>query len=186
MRKADAPTHRPQKSGGLLITGCPRSATTSVAKFFEDHGVHLGHQTEGEMGTIEWRYAYTEEPDFPLRMTLIRDPLDTVRSLVELLKHCDHKSDTWEDIASLSVQGGWDGKLKDEKFLEAATDWWTTVYKRLYRFPLIKVEHLPKLPELNHHRRVDRNFDMRYALKYENKFWQVTRTYGYYLGESDD
>lgn len=185
MRKADAPTHRPQKFGGLLITGCPRSATKSVTKFFDNHGVHLGHETEGEMGTIEWRHAYTEEPDFPLRMTLVRDPLDTVRSLVDLLEHCDHKSDTWEDIAGLSLQGGWDEKLAELNWLGAATDWWTTVYKRLHVFPLIKVEHLPKLVESNHHRRVDRDLDVRRILKDEKEFWQVARSYGYYLGESD-
>jgi len=185
LRKADAPIDDLMQSGGLLITGCPRSAMKSVTKYFESHGVSLGHETDGEMGTVDWRYAYTPEPDFILRLTLVRDPLDTVLSLTELIMHCDRKSDIWKDIQSMSVMGGWGEKLKDLDFIGAATDWWTTVYKRLYHYPLIKVEHIPKLPESNHHRLIDRDFDVRWALKGEEDFWRVARMYGYYLEELD-
>lgn len=184
MKKKDTSKNDPQEFGGLLITGCPRSATRSVTEYFIAHGVLLGHETPGEMGTVEWRHAYTEEPDFPLRLTLVRDPLKTVQSLTELLMHCDRKNPTWNDIVKLSVQGGWDGKLKALNWIGAATDWWTTVYKRLYAFPIIKVEHLPKLPDSNHNSRVDRDFDIRTALKDEKDFWEIARAYGYYLGES--
>lgn len=173
------------KSGGLLITGCPRSATKSVTKYFQSHGVHLGHETEGDMGTVEWRHAYTLEPDFILRLTLVRNPLDTVLSLTELLMHCDRKNRTWIDIKKLSKQGCWDKKLNELDFIGAATDWWTTVYERLYDYPLIKVEHLPKLPNLHRHSRVARDFDTRGALKDRKNFWRVAKMYGYYLEESD-
>lgn len=179
--------HPPQQEGGLLITGCPRSATRSVHEWFEAHGVHLGHETAGDMGTIEWRHAYTEEPDFILRLTLVRDPVKTVMSLCELLTNCNRENNftTWEDICKLSVQGGWNEKLSGTHYFDAATDWWTTVYKRLHQYPVIKAEHIPKLPHKNHNKRVDRDFDAMGALKDKEDFWRVARMYGYYLEESD-
>ncbi len=186
MKKKDAPSHKRQEEGGLLITGCPRSATRSVTAYFKSHNVFLGHETAGEMGTVEWRHAYTPEPDFLLRLTLVRDPMKTIASLTEMLTNCDRKSITWSDIIDLAILGGWTGKLKNGKFFEAATDWWTTVYERLYEYPLIKVEHIPKLPESNRHRRVDRDFDTRDALKDEADFWRVAKMYGYYTGQPGD
>ena len=170
----------------MLITGCPRSATQSVAEYFQNHGVALGHQMAGEMGTVEWRHAYSEKPDFVIILALVRDPLDTVRSLTELLMNCDRKSDTWKAIAEQSVLGNWDRKLKDCSWVGAATNWWTTVYERLYQYPLLKVEHLPKLPDTNRHPRVGLNFNLRKRLKDCKDFWRVARMYGYYLEDSSE
>jgi len=177
------------EEGALLITGCPRSGTKSVAKYFEDHGVNLGHETIGEKGTIDWRHAYTimdeENPAFILQMALVRNPLDTIRSLTGLLVNCDRKSDTWESIQVLSVLGKWDKKLKKRDFLGAATDWWITVYERLLAYPMLKMEHLPKLQQSNYHSSVDRGLDMKELLKDNEDLWRVASNYGYYLEDYD-
>jgi hypothetical protein len=185
MKKADAPKHERMESGAMLITGCPRSATRSVTQYFEEHGVSLGHETAGEKGTVEWRHAYTEDADFVIQMTLVRDPLDTVRSLAELLTNCDRNSDTWTSIKELSIAGGWYEKLMVGDYLFAAVDWWTTVYERLYDFPLLRMEHLPKLPQTNRHRRVNRDADMGRLLKGCTDFWRVAKMYGYYTEKKD-
>lgn len=180
--------HRRMEEGGLLITGCPRSATRSVTKYFEDHGVSLGHETAGEKGTVDWRHAYSEfdeeNPAFIIQLTLVRNPVDTIRSLSELLIDCDRKSQTWKDIAFLSRLGGWDKRLAELDFFGAATDWWITVYERLVVFPVLKVEHIPKLPQSGHNSRVDRDFDVVGKLKDngdDERLWRVAGMYGYRL-----
>lgn len=183
-------TNERMEEGALLITGCPRSATRSVTKYFEDHGVSLGHETAGEKGTVDWRHAYTEfdeeNPAFVLRMTLVRNPLDTIRSLIDLLENCDRKSPTWKWITKLSRQGGWNKKLKKRDFLGAATDWWITVYKHLLPYPVLKMEHLPKLSQSAPNGRVDRSLDMKALLKDNADLWRVASHYGYYLEDYDD
>lgn len=190
MKKADAPKHEPMKEGALLITGCPRSGTRAVAAYFKEHGVELGHETAGEKGTVDWRHAYSEfdreDPAFIIQMTLVRDPISTVRSLAELLINCDRKSDTWQSITDLSVLGGWDEKLKTLNWLGAAADWWTTVYERLYEFPVLKLEHLPKLKEIGRNSRVDRTIDIETLLEDYDDFWRVAGMYGYYNKEIEN
>lgn len=182
--------HKRMEEGALLITGCPRSATRSVTKYFEDHGVSLGHETAGEKGTVDWRHAYTimdkEDPAFIIQMTLVRNPIDTIRSLTELLANCDRKSQTWKDITKLSVLGEWDKKLARLDFLGAATDWWITVYERLVEFPVLKMEHLPKLPQSNRHSRVNREFDIAERLKDNEDLWRVAGMYGYHLEDVEN
>ena len=186
MKKVDSlEKHKRMEEGAMLITGCPRSGTRAVAEYFGDHGVELGHETAGEKGTVEWRHAYTEfdeeNPAFVIQMVLVRDPISTVRSLASLLIKCDRESDTWEWIETLSVLGGWNGKLAELDWLGAAADWWTTVYKHLIQFPVLKLEHLPKLKNINRHSDVDREIDIRELLKDNEDFWRVARCYGYYL-----
>jgi len=191
VEKSDSKRER-MEEGALLITGCPRSATRSVTKYFEDHGVSLGHETAGEKGTVDWRHAYTimdtKNPAFIIQMTLIRNPIDTIRSLAELLTHCDRRSETWDWIRALSTLGSWDEKLNNLDFFGAATDWWITVYDRLIDFPVLKMEHLPKLPQTNRHGRIDRGFDVGGLLKGNEELWRVAEMYGYnqedYLGDS--
>lgn len=184
MKKADAQKHERMEEGAMLITGCPRSGTRAVTEYFKEHGVILGHETAGEKGTVEWRHAYSEfdseDPAFVIQMTLVRDPISTVRSLAELLANCDRKSDTWAAIVTLSVLGGWDEKLEALDFIGAAADWWTTVYERLYEFPVLKLEHLPKLKNINKHSRVNRSFDVETRLEDYDDFWRVAEMYGYY------
>lgn len=186
MKKADSlENHKRMEEGAMLITGCPRSGTKSVTKYFEDHGVSLGHETAGEKGTVDYRHAYTvmdkENPAFIIQMTLVRNPLDTIRSLTELLANCDRKSPTWGWLTELSCQGGWDEKLKKQEFLGAATDWWITAYEYLLQFPVLKMEHLPKLPQTNRHSSVDREIDVKALLKDNEDLWRVASHYGYHL-----
>lgn len=189
MKKLDS-KHEKMEAGALLITGCPRSGTRAVTAYLEEHGVSLGHETAGEKGTVEWRHAYSEfdeeNPAFIIQMTLIRDPIDTVRSLTDLLINCDRKSDTWQSITELSILGGWDKKLKELDWFGAAAMWWTTVYDRLYQFPMLKLEHLPKIKKINTHSGVDRTIDVAVRLNDYDDFWRVAKLYGYYKVEDDD
>jgi len=181
---------KPMQEGGMLITGCPRSGTRAVAAFFEERGVELGHEQAGEKGTIDWRHAYTEfdeeNPAFIIQMTLVRDPISTVRSLTELLMDCDRKVDTWGYITELSKVGGWDKKLEELNWIGAAADWWTTVYERLYDLPVLKLEQIPNIKDVGRSARVDRNLDVETLLEDYDDFWRVARMYGYYRVENDD
>lgn len=190
MKKADAPKHERMEEGAMLITGCPRSGTKAVTAYFKEHGVELGHETAGEKGTVEWRHAYSEfdkeDPAFIIQMTLVRDPISTVRSLSELLCNCDRKSDTWAAIVTLSVLGGWNEKLEAFDWVGAAADWWTTVYERLYEFPVLKLEHLPKLKDVGRSARVNRELNIKGLLADCEDFWRVANAYGYYLPNAED
>lgn len=182
--------NEPMKEGAMLITGCPRSGTRAVAAYFLEHGVELGHEKPGEKGTVDWRHGYLEfdddNPAFIIQMTLVRDPISTVKSLAELLCNCDRKSDTWGYITDLSKIGGWDKKLAAFDWLGASADWWTTVYEHLYQFPILKLEHMPKLNDVGHSARVDRDLDVRGLLADYEDFWTLARAYGYYLSNAED
>jgi len=185
--------HSPMLSGGLLITGCPRSGTLSAQKFYEKRNVLLGHETAGEMGTVDYRNAYMdfdlngENPPFTLVNVLVRDPLSTVASLESLLVSATTKpnigSDTDADIRSLAKQGDWLDSLDKKVYLDSAVKWWTSVYDRLQFLPVLRVEDWPNLPhehEHTHSRKTLTANDVRRRIPAGHQFWSVARIYGYY------
>lgn len=186
--------YSPMKRGGMLITGCPRSGTRAVAEFFKDRGCELGHETAGEKGTVDWRLAYKvmdeDDPEFIIQMTLVRDPVKTVQSLSSLLLNTNRKSDTWGYIKELSVHGGWDCEMADVADIETpitqidwipvAAKWWTTVYRHLYQFPVLVLEHIPNVKNVGENSDVIRNLNVALLLSDNEEFWEIARAYGYY------
>ncbi len=183
MKKADFKYER-MEEGGLLITGTPRSGTKSVTQYFKDHGVDLGHECSGEKGTVDWRHAFTknlQEERFPLVLTLVRDPLDTVRSLNELITNCGRDTLTWPWIELMAKEGDWEQDLANLSWLSAAVNWWTSVYKNCSKYPMLRMEDLPKLPHLHkNHARVNR-VDWSDKLNDYPEFWKIANHYGYYI-----
>lgn len=160
-------THPPQKSGILLITGCPRSGTTFVSEFYKQKdGIDLGHETAGEHGTVEWRHAYTDAPKFDVTLSLVRHPLRTIPSLTDLLislwthQPSHHVTRQW--IARLAVHGRFDSLLESQMWAEAAMTWWVSVYERHQNlYPVLRVEDLKGMePTKPHAKPYALNLDM--------------------------
>ena len=121
----------PQKTGRILITGCPRSGTKFIHRYFSrQHKVFLGHECEGKHGTVEWRHAYARQPRFEVTISCVRHPLLTIRSLTDLMIAYSQQKDRieWRWIVTLAKEGGWFQLLDGGMWVEAATMWWLTVY----------------------------------------------------------
>lgn len=121
-----------QKTGRVLITGCPRSGTKFVKRYFEaQHRIFLGHEQEGQHGTVDWRQAYTRSPAFEATISLVRHPIPTIRSLTDLMIAYSRRKGSieWHRLRMVAVAGGWLHLLSEEMWVEAATQWWYTVYE---------------------------------------------------------
>ncbi|NOX49190.1 MAG: hypothetical protein GXP16_01465 [Gammaproteobacteria bacterium] len=181
------------ETGALLITGCPRSGTKSAWKFYQERNVFLGHECPGEMGTIEWRNAYQnfnmedEDRKWAIVNVLVRDPLSTVASLAELLRSSTtspniHKH-THRDIQKVALDGGWLGLLDDHNHVDAAIEWWTTVYEGLLGLPTLRIEDWPNLPHEHqdtHSRKWLTARDTGDSMAQDHHFWTIAKMYGYY------
>ncbi len=172
----DQEPYAPQMSGNVLISGCPRSGTKSIGKYYQNRGLLLGHEESGPDGTIDWRHAYNLDLDFSLIMTLIRDPIKTVMSLTELITNSKGDNLTNAYIWRLAKEGKWDDLLTKDRYFSAAIQWWTSVYERRYGLPVIHIDKNPHLPHINSH--------IRNAPTYSNgidvdRFFEVAAMYGY-------
>jgi len=166
----------PQETGTLLFTGCPRSGTKSVATYYRDQGLDIGHEQSGKDGTVEWRHAYNLNAKFNLTIVVVRDPIKTVISLTELLKNVDRSSFTYKHILDLAEFGLWMDLLKDGDFVGAAIQWWTSVYKNRKGFPVVHTDRFGRLPHLN--KRIKGSPPFISTID-SDKFFEVAYDYGY-------
>ena len=122
----------PQIEGQLLVTGCPRSGTRFAAEFFQANGLDIQHERAGKHGTVEWRHAYTRKPVFQSVISLSRHPMLTIRSLTDLMIGIKtHNADkiTWRYIKMMADLGHFRHHLDKEMWVEAAVEWWISVYR---------------------------------------------------------
>ncbi len=176
----DLEPHPKQDSGTFLFTGCPRSGTKSVAYYYRDQGLDIGHEQSGRDGTVEWRHAYNSDPQFKMVIVVVRDPIRTVISLTELLTNVDRNSFTWHHIKDLSTKGYFHDLLTTEDYVGAAIQWWTSVYDRLEGLPTIHTDRFEALPHEN--ARIKNAPPFVPTIDTE-KFFEVAYNYGYeYVG----
>lgn len=168
--------HPIQLAGHLLVTGCPRSGTKSVAQYYHDQGLRMGHECAGTDGTVEWRHAYSLDAFFPITIVLVRDPIKTVISLTELLTNVKRDSFTYKHIKDLARLGLWEDLLYDGDFIGAAIMWWTSVYDQRFGYPVLKIEDFKVIPDLNSHIKDTPPFLPSIDTK---RFFEVAAKYGY-------
>lgn len=168
--------HPIQKAGELLITGCPRSGTKSVAQYYYDQGLRIGHECAGIDGTVDWRLAYELDAFFPITIVLVRDPIKTVISLTELLTNVKRDNITYKHIKDLARIGCWEDLLLDGDFTGAAIMWWTSVYDRRFGYPVLRIEDFKSIPHLNSHIKRRLPFTPTIDTK---RFFTIASKYGY-------
>jgi len=147
-----------QQRPALLVTGCPRSGTKSATKWWNDRGLDIGHEEINRDGTCHWKYAY-QASEFPMVIVLIRDPIQCVNSLAQLIRKCSNG--THDILYGFADVGGWTYDPK-EPMISAMT-WWYEVYQHLFGLPHICVENLPGVNRLNPHIRDYMRKDITYT-----------------------
>ena len=121
----------PQRSGLILVTGCPRSGTRFFSESLETYGIRLGHELAGKHGTVEWRHAATKDPAFDVKISLARHPIRTITSLTDLMiaNYKNHRAGpTWYYIEKIAWRQNFHQFIEREMWVEAATFWWNSVY----------------------------------------------------------
>lgn len=172
----------PQRHGHVIITGCPRSGTKSVATYYQRLGLDIGHEMPGTYGTVDWRHAYHNlESTFRIVMIAVRDPIQTVISLTELIEaaHKYPQLPTWQYIRYLSEIGSFEDLLDDENFSGAAIQWWTSVYDHRYGYPTIFVDRWQDMPHTNKHIKGSPAFVASLDDEHMDRFFKTARLYGY-------
>lgn len=114
-----------RKEVHFLITGCARSGTSYIAKFFWLHGLHVKHECDANYGIVSWPMAVNSNKSVwgpaPNRFFFkhifhqVRHPLKTIASVM-----ATEGSKSWNYICSEVPEI----KIKDSTLVRAAKYWY--------------------------------------------------------------
>lgn len=118
----------------ILITGCPRSGTKAIARYYQKKGLDIGHEETKTNGTVNcflWNGDYKGWTEI---IHLVREPLACINSLYDLARSPHH-------MKRMELPQGKD-KLKD------TVRYWVLVNSHVMRRG--KTRRLETWPDLEH------------------------------------